>query len=117
MCSSDLSAAANLSHSFTPMLVVEKSGGMAVFNLVSTYGIVADGIGWIRLICGDLESVAANVFEAGSNVLSAGNPTKANAGNLRDIGFIFKFLPRKTERAGGQDAPGRNMPAAKFRVK
>jgi hypothetical protein len=28
---------------------------------------------------------------------------------------IFKFLPRKTERAGGQDAPGRNMPAAKFR--
>lgn len=36
---------------------------MAVINLVSTHGIVADGIGWIRLICGDLESIAANVFE------------------------------------------------------
>lgn len=45
------------------MLIVEKSGVMAVFNLVSAHGIAASEIGRIGLIRGDLESIAANVFE------------------------------------------------------
>jgi len=57
----------------------------------------------------------SKVFHEQAATLTA--PNLRVTRTLKEIGFIFKFLPRKTERAGGQDAPGRNMPAAKFRVK